>query len=151
QSQSEYPACIQVTATLDKAPAKGQTATLTVDLLAAISGSSPVTVELPKALSFASLPTGFTAKKVNATRTDGTVAVRAKGRVIVTAGNHTTLEFDVHATATGHGQLQASADGPGGTPGGLDAAFVTVAKKASKSFLGINIPAQIKLKSAPAG
>lgn len=151
QGQSEYPSCLQVTASLDAAPAKGQSATLTVDLLSALTGSSPVAVDLPKGLSFSTLPGGFVAKKVSKKHTDGTVAMRATGNANVTAGNHTTLQFVVLATSTGHGQLQAAAGGPGNTPGGLDAAFVTVGKTPKKSFLGIDVPDQIQLKQAPAG
>jgi hypothetical protein len=151
QGQSEFPACVQVTATLNKAPKLGQTATLNVDLLAAISGKSHVTLELPAGLTFSSLPTGFTASVVSGDQTDGTVATRASGTVQLTKGNHTTLQAIVLANATGHGQLQAAATGPRGTPGGLDAAFVTVGTTAGKSFLGIDVPPQIKLKAAPAG
>lgn len=151
QGQSEFPSCVQVTTSLDRAPARGQTATLNVDLLAALSGSSLVTLELPKGLSFSTLPSGFVETHVSKKHSDGTVATRATGTVDLTAGAHTPLQATVLAMDTTHGQLQARAEGPGNTPGGIDAAFVTVGKTPAKSFLGIDVPPQIKLKQAPAG
>ena len=136
----EWASCLAVSATMDRAPAAGETATLRFEVTAgrALTGVR-VEADLPGNLRWASAPAGMqralhaTAAPEAGGRVDRASAVRA-----LAAGETARFEGTVTATAAGpaHVRVRAAVPVPGGTDAAEDSVFLTVGAKAGASTFG---------------
>jgi hypothetical protein len=136
----EFASCLGVTAALDRAPAVGETATLTVTVRASRKlAATQVTVDLPGQLGWATTPAGFRAGRATSRRPErsGTTTT-AQRTITVDAGRPFTTTGVVKAVTPGFGQLQVRARAPeGGTVhDGVADVYLTVAGAGAASRFG---------------
>lgn len=134
----EYLSCIGVTATLDRAPSVGETATLTASVrVTADLGPTDIRVELPAQFAWVTAPTGFTTGHSKASQPEraGNLAVASMRKQVV-AGQSVAFTGVVRAVGAGAGQIQVRATAPDGAnvQAGQDDVFVTVADKGVSQF-----------------
>jgi hypothetical protein len=132
--------CLGVTATLDRAPSFGETATLTVSVRASVQlAPADIKVELPTQLHWAQPPAGFAAGQETSVRPErsGTIAV-AQRRTQLVPGRPETFTGVVRAVAPGYGQIQARAAVADGANvhAGQDDVFLTIGEPGRPSQFG---------------
>ncbi len=140
----EWASCIAVTAKLDRAPALGETAKLTVRVAvdphaSAQLGDSDIRVELPPELAWAQLPAGFGVESVRSGQPErsGILSVARAGRRL-RAGGSADLSGVVRAVRAGATQIQvrATAVDEVGAQLGEEDVFLTVGQPGKASALG---------------
>lgn len=139
-TRSEWPRCVTVTAALNRAPAVGQTArlTVTVDSRLAIDDLR-IRVELPAALTPAAVPTGFTSTRTaSRVPSDAGEVTTLDTTVDATPGRTLRYRIDLTATGTGATVVRAQATSAGGPVLGSHEVRVpvTVGATARESRLG---------------
>jgi hypothetical protein len=131
---SEFLSCLGVSAQLDRLPAVGQTARLTVQVRSSAELGADVSVQLPPNLEWVQAPSGMTrgtthsVRPETAGRLDSASAHRAMSK-----GDVASYTGIVRATAAGEAQIRANATAAyaGHTEAGSDSVFLTVGQKSS--------------------
>jgi hypothetical protein len=143
-ARSEWRSCLQVDATLSRAPSVGQTAVLRFAVATRVPRADvTITAELPAGLRWASAPGGMRLSEQhslvpeNAGRLRTVTLSRA-----VTQGRPVHLVGVVEAVAPGPAQIRVSATSQFGTGGqaGSDNVFLDVAAAGRTSTFGIHVP-----------
>ena len=99
-THNEWLSCLSVTASLDRLPAVGQTATLTVAVDAADTLTAEVSVELPAGMVWVQAPTGMgSAAKASTRPEDKGTTSKASAKRAMAAGQRATYTGIVKATA----------------------------------------------------
>ncbi|MGN9814620.1 hypothetical protein ACTMUQ_04650 [Streptomyces sp. SD11] len=133
----EWTRCLDIEAELDRAPAVGGDATLTVGLRASAAlDDVKLKVELPATLAWRKAPTGFTQDRRNSARPEAYGAVNAAERTLdVEAGQRLSFTGTVNALRAASASIRVQAVSPEGAPFSSEPVIVplTVGKK---SFLG---------------
>jgi hypothetical protein len=136
----EYLSCLAVSATLDRVPAVGATATLTATVQAgAAFAASEIQIQLPPQLTWAKAPAGTVAATMTAQEPEraGTLSVARLNRSL-TSGQTVALSGVVRAVKAGAGEIRVTASAPDGpaVQAGEDSVFVTVGEQAAASGFG---------------
>jgi len=139
-THDEWLSCLGVQANLDRLPAVGETATLSVTVTAdAALDPTDISIELPTQFTWVQAPKGLTPRQVTGRRPEraGKLAV-ADGRRQLRAGERATYTGVVKAVGTGAAQISARATAGGGdeVQAGQDDVFVTVAAAGQRSVAG---------------
>ena len=164
-THNEWLSCLSVTASLDRLPAVGQTATLTVAVDAADTLTAEVSVELPAGMVWVQAPTGMgSAAKASTRPEDKGTTSKASAKRAMAAGQRATYTGIVKATAPGATQIRARATAPyaGGVQAGSDDVMLTVAPAGGASKAGMpaapsasgavaTVPAGTRLSTASLG
>ena len=139
-SKHEFASCLRVTAALDKAPAVGETATLTVNVEAQRDlGEVTVSVNVPTGLDVVSGP-GTDGAAVGATAGPGAIVPRLA--TVEPGVGSEALSFDVKAADNGATLIEVyvTAQVDGFTDGAMTIVPLTVADKSGKSELSVETP-----------
>jgi len=148
----EWLSCLSVSASLDRLPAVGETARLTVQVESAADLSANVSIELPPNLTWVQAPSAMTEGTVLSARpeTRGRLA-KASVRREFTAGGAATYTGVVRATDTGPAQIRARATGAYAdhVEAGSDDVFLTIG--ANRATAGVQGPAVADTVRAPSG
>ncbi|MFI0237584.1 hypothetical protein [Streptomyces sp. NPDC016845] len=134
------PRCVVVKTALDRAPAKGARATLTVTLDARIDiPGAEVQIDLPSALRFTEAPDGFDiARRASALPDNGGSVNRATRTLDLRADRTATFRVPVVAATTGDVAVRTRVLPPEGYGAGVeDPALLTVGADAASSRLGL--------------
>ncbi|MFN8084272.1 MAG: hypothetical protein U0Q14_08580 [Dermatophilaceae bacterium] len=164
-THNEWLSCLSVTASLDRLPAVGQTAKLTVVVNAADTLTADVSVELPAGMVWVQAPSGMaSAAKASKRPEDKGTTAKASAKRAMVAGQRATYTGVVKAIAPGATQIRARATAPyaGGVQAGSDDVLLTVAAaggsskagmpaSASTSGTAVATPAGVKLVTTSAG
>jgi hypothetical protein len=143
--KNEWLSCFNVSATLDRLPAVGETARLTVQVRSDIDVSNAkIAVELPANLAWVQAPAGMSKATVHSTRpeTSGLLDSASSTRTLSRGGTQTFTAV-VRATAAGDAQIRARVTAPvsGHVEAGSDDVFLTVGGHGQLSRLGAKKPA----------
>ncbi|MFI9203962.1 mycolysin [Streptomyces sp. NPDC053048] len=135
--KSETPlGCLGVTASLDRLPAAGEQATLTVDVTAQTAVKrAGLSVQLPPALQMAGKGSGLAAPTTDA------FGQRTSRTLTLTPGTR-TIKLKVQAVATGPAQIQADIsdiDSPDPRRAGHDSVELTIGRSKGSSTKGISV------------
>ena len=164
-THNEWLSCLSVSASLDRLPAVGQTAKLTVVVDAADTLTADVSVELPAGMVWVQAPTGMaSAAKASSRPEDKGTTAKASAKRSMAAGQRATYTGIVKAIAPGATQIRARATAPyaGGVQAGSDDVMLTVAAPGGSSKAGmpasastsgttVATPAGVKLATTSAG
>jgi hypothetical protein len=134
----EWARCLNVAASLSRAPAVGEEAVLRVDIRADVARpGARITIELPANLSFAAPPPGATVTTGRSSSGVG-AATRATTKADLTAGSVRHFAARIRATAAGpaHVRVRVVAEASWGTDAGSDDVFLTVGRSAGSSRIG---------------
>lgn len=134
----EWAHCLSVTATLSRAPAVGQTATLSLEVRAdATRRGARITIELPANLAFVEAPAGAVQTSGRSSSGVGS-ARRATTTADLAAGSVHRLSARIRAIAAGPAHIRARtlAAIPGGSDGAADDVFLTVGSSSAESRFG---------------
>lgn len=152
----EFASCLSVGASLDRLPAVGETARLTLTVRSDVAVSdADIEVELPPNLTWQTVPSGLVADTVRsrAPETRGALAA-ASARHDLAAHETTTFTGVVRATAAGAAQVRASATAfvDGSTQVGADDVFLTVGETSSVAgIVGRSGKNEVTVTDVPAG
>jgi hypothetical protein len=138
--KNEWLSCFNVSATLDRLPAVGETARLTVQVRSDVDVSSAkIAVELPANMAWVQAPSGMSKGTVRSARpeTRGTLDSASTNRALSKGGTQTFTAL-VKATAPGAAQIRARVTSPfaGHVEAGSDDVFLTVGAKGQLSKAG---------------
>lgn len=136
---SEFASCVTVGATLNRAPALGETAILTVDVEAQYDRpGATVEVDIPDTLEVVDELGGWQRSEANAPFGAGRLA-RVTTNVDLAKALRRDYRLRVRAVKAGPGQIVARATAPGaaGEDGGADTADVTVGAPGESSTLSL--------------
>ncbi|MGP3921917.1 hypothetical protein [Streptomyces sp. 8N616] len=141
QRSDKAPRCVTATAKLDRAPAVGGTAALsvTVSSKADVPGAR-IHIDLPNGLTWAAEPTGFTTGKKETTQPDeGGSVTRASRSTDLDRGQSLRFTGKVTAAAAGDYAIRVRVLPPSGYGLGTEqSALLTVGKTAANSRLGLD-------------
>lgn len=142
----EFLTCLSVEASLNRAPAVGETATLTVAVQAeARRDATVVEVDLAEHLQLVEQPSRFADSAIPVA---GRTTRRSSGRVDLGAGTTTRFVFRVRAAAEGAGTITARAYGA--HDAGSDTIGVTSGATAAASVLAFDMPTSAEAVALPA-
>ncbi|WP_328494769.1 hypothetical protein OHS59_19965 [Streptomyces sp. NBC_00414] len=133
----EWTRCLDVDAELDRAPAVGGDATLTVDLTSSAAlDDVTLKVELPATLTWREAPAGFERERRNSARPETYGAVNAAERTLdVEAGQRLSFTGTVNALRAASASIRVQAVSPEGAPFSSEPVAVPLTV-GEKSFLG---------------
>lgn len=139
-AHDEWYSCLGVAARLDRLPAVGETATLSVTVTAGAKlDPSDISIELPKELEWAQAPAGLQLARTTGREPEraGTVAVASTTRQL-RAGEPVSFTGMVRAVSPGATQIRARATSGRGdlVHAGQDDVFLTVAGAGGRSTMG---------------
>ena len=162
--KNEWLSCFNVSASLDRLPAVGETARLTVQVRSDVDVSNAkIAVELPPNLTWAQAPSGMSTSTLRSARpeTKGVLDSATTTRAMSSGGTQTYTAV-VRATAPGGAQIRARVTAPvsGAVEAGSDDVFLTVggegqlskagAKKHAGGIAGTaRVPAGADIASSP--
>jgi hypothetical protein len=131
---SEWLSCLGVSASLDRLPAVGQTARLTLQVRSSAELGADISVQLPPNLEWVQAPSGMTRGSMHSARPETAGRLdTASAHTSMTKGDVASYTGIVRATAPGSAQIRATATAAydGHTEAGSDNVFLTVGRKSS--------------------
>jgi len=149
---SEWLSCLGVSASLDRLPAVGQTARLTVAVRSSAELGADVSVQLPPNLEWVQAPSGMTRGSVHSVRPETAGRLdTASAHKAMAKGDVASYTGIVRATAPGSAQIRANATAAyaGHMEAGSDSVFLTVGEKSSTA--GYEKKAVTPTAAMPAG
>ncbi|MFF1299541.1 MULTISPECIES: hypothetical protein [unclassified Streptomyces] len=138
----EWSSCVHITTKLDRAPAVGESAQLTIEVASRIDVSdATVRADLPGALEWQSAPAGWKTKELGPLLPeDGTGVRRASRTVDLHKGQTLRYTATVRGTSAASTSVRAQVDGPSDQPVDVDTHMQLLSVGASRadSYLGLH-------------
>jgi hypothetical protein len=154
--QHEWASCLRVNAALNSIPGRGQTARLSIEVLAQHTEKQVrIEADLPANLTWAQAPAGLSRQQVaSAAPETGGRLDRASATRAMTGGAPQRLEGIVQATESGPAQIRVRAQvdrGGGNVDAAEDSVFLTIGEAGEPSAAGIATRPDGPTARVPAG
>lgn len=138
----DWSSCVQVVAKLDRAPAVGATAQLTIEVRAAVDVTGArIEADLPSAVDWQGEPAGWKLRNLGPLLPeDGTGVHRASRVVNIEAGKTLRYQAKVRGAAAASTSIRARVTGPSSAPLDDDEnlLLLSVGATAAESYLGVD-------------
>jgi len=138
----DWSSCVQVVAKLDRAPAVGATARLTIEVRAVVDvDDARIEADLPSAVDWQARPAGWKLENLGPLLPEDGAGVRRASRVVdLRAGKTLRYEAKVRGAAAASTSIRARVTGPSAAPLDDDENLVllSVGATAADSYLGVD-------------